>query len=193
MNKKLKIVIWILIICAVVLAAYVFYSKNKPQNPSKTPGIIKTTENQSSQIKTPMVPDFSLKDLNGKTVKLSDYKGKIVMVNFWTVWCKYCNQEIPELDKLDKELEKENDVIILAVDVEESADTVRKYIDSNKIGLKVLLDSKGSVAEIYGVSGFPTTYFVNKDGTSYTFIPEYADKKTIVDILNKMRNGEPAQ
>ena len=192
MNKKVNIVIWIIAICAVLIAAYTFYSKNKQQS-FAAPSLQNGATNQTSQSNNPTAPDFSLKDLNGKTVKLSDYKGKIVILNFWAVWCKYCKQEMPDLNELNKELEKDNEAVILAVDAQESSDTVKNYLSSNKIGLKVLLDQDGSVTQTYSVSGFPTTFIINKDGTLYTYIPGATNKETLTEILNKIKKGEPAQ
>lgn len=192
MNKKVNIIIWIIAICAVLVAAYTFYSKTKPQS-LVTPSPQNRTTGQSSQNNNPAAPDFSLKDLNEKTVKLSDYKGKIVILNFWAVWCKYCKQEMPDLNELNKELEKDNEAVILAVDSQESSDTVKSYLSSNKINLKVLLDQDGSVTQTYGVSGFPTTFVINKDGTLYTYIPGATNKETLTEILNKIKKGEPAQ
>lgn len=192
MNKKVNTIIWIIAICAVIVAAYTFYSKNKPQS-FATPPAQNKAAGQTSQNSNPIAPDFTLKDLNGKTVKLSDYRGKVVIVNFWAVWCKYCKQEMPDLNELNAELEKDNEAVILAVDAQESSDTVKNYLSSNKINLKVLLDQDGSVTQTYGVSGFPTTFIINKDGTLYTYIPGATNKETIKEILNKIKKGEPAQ
>jgi peroxiredoxin len=192
MNKKTNLIIWIVAICAVLTAAYVFYSKNKQQGlVISPPQNNATTESGQTDDKT--VPDFSLKDLDGNTVKLSDYKGKIVILNFWAVWCKYCTLEMPDLNELNKELENGNEAVILAVDVQESADKVKNYLSSNNINLKVLMDQDGSVTQKYGVSGFPTTFIINKDGTLYTYIPGATDKKTLTEILNKIKQGAPAQ
>lgn len=192
MNKKINIVIWIVAICAVLTAAYTFYSKNKQQSPAaQSPQ--NRTESQSSQSSNPAAPDFSLKDINGNAVKLSDYKGKVIILNFWAVWCKYCKLEMPDINELNKELEKDNDTVILAVNVQESSDTVKNYLSSNKIDLKVLLDQDGSVSQTYGISGYPTTFIINKDGTLYTYISGATDKETLKKILEKIKNGEPAQ
>lgn len=189
MNKKVNTIIWIIAICAVIAAAYVFYTKNKPQTLINSPVQSNTTDQNSN----PMAPDFSLKDLNGKTVKLSDYKGKVVILNFWAVWCKYCKEEMPDLNELNAELEKDNEAVILAVDVQESSGTVKNYLSSNKINLKVLLDENGSVAQSYGISGYPTTFIINNDGTLYTYISGKTDKETLKEILAKIKKGEPAQ
>jgi peroxiredoxin len=131
--------------------------------------------------------------LNGKVVRLSDYNGKIVILNFFTVWCKYCKQEMPDLNELNMELEKDKAAILLAVDVQEPISTVRSYFAINNLNLNVILDQDGSVTQKYGISGFPTTLIINKDGTLYTYISGRTDKKTLTDILNKINRGEPAQ
>ena len=139
-----------------------------------------------------MVPDFTLKDLDGNEVSLSDYKGKIVVLNFWAVWCKYCIEEMPDFNKLDKELEEAGDAVVLAVNVQESYDTVKDYITKNEIGLKVLLDEDGQVAGgIFGVSGYPTTFVVNKDGSLYTYIPGKTDHETMRKIMDMARENAP--
>lgn len=192
LNKKISLIIWIVAICTVLTAAYVFYSKNKQQGLVISPPQNNTTT-ESDKTDNKSVPDFSLKDLDGNTVRLSDYKGKIVILNFWTVWCKYCKIEMPDLNELNKELEKDGEAVILAVDVQESADKVKDYISSNNIDLKVLMDHDGSVTQKYGVSGFPTTFIINKDGTLYTYIPGATDKKTLTEILNKIKQEASAQ
>lgn len=185
MNKRVSIIIWIIAICAVMVAAYTFYSKNKPQGFETPPQQNEPTDTSSQSDKT-MAPDFNLKDLNGNDVKLSDYKGKIVILNFWATWCKYCIQEMPDLNELNKELEKENEAVILAIDVQESPDTVKGYLSSKDINLKALLDQDGSVAQAYGITGYPTTFIINKDGSLYTYIPGATNKETLQGILDKI-------
>ena len=138
-----------------------------------------------------MVPDFALKDIDGNETKLSDYQGKIVVLNFWAVWCTYCKLEMPDLNELNQELEKEGDAVILAVDVMETHDVVSEYLDSENINLKVLMDEDGSVAATYGIEGYPTTFILNPDGSLYGYIPGATDKKTLEMLINKIRNGEP--
>lgn len=200
MKRPSGIIIWIAALVLVIAAAYTYYTKNGAGViiPGASNETAQTRAAQGSSLQSGtsqdgknMAPDFSLKDLDGNTVKLSDYGGKIVILNFWAVWCKYCKLEMPDLNDLNKELEKGDEAVILAVDVQESADTVSKYLTSNDISLKALLDEDGSVAQAYGVSGYPTTFVINPDGSVYTYITGQTDKATLLKIIGMIKNGEP--
>lgn len=190
MNKKLTIVIWSIVAVAIIAAAYTFYSKTKIDNKYIIQPQEDSQQSQSAQSSKLMAPDFNLKDINGKTVKLSDYKGKKVILNFWAVWCKYCLMEMPDFNELNKELVKDNNAVILAVDVQETEEKVKEYLTSNNISLNVLMDTDGAVSRTYGVSGYPTTFFINKDGSLYTYIPQKTDKNTVLKILEEMENSK---
>lgn len=190
MNKKLTIVIWSIVAVAIIAAAYTFYSKTKIDSKYIIQPQEDSQQTQSAQSSKIMAPDFNLKDINGKTVKLSDYKGKKVILNFWAVWCKYCLMEMPDFNELNKELVKDNNAVILAVDVQETEEKVKEYLTSNNISLNVLMDADGAVSRTYGVSGYPTTFFINKDGSLYTYIPQKTDKNTVLKILEEMENSK---
>lgn len=188
--KNKNIYIWLLAGILLVVAAYTVYAKLKPL--ADMPQNNAQQQNTGNKI---FAPDFTLKDMDGNEVSLSDYKGKIVILNFWEVSCKYCKLEMPEFNELNKQLKEEKDAVILAVDSQESHETVNDYITSEGIGLKVLLDEDGSITNKYvpyGIEGFPTTFIINSDGSFYTYILGATDKKTLTEILKKIRNGEPA-
>ncbi|WLD94159.1 peroxiredoxin [Alkalihalobacillus sp. AL-G] len=112
-------------------------------------------------------PNFKLSTLDGKTVSLSQYRGKTVILNFWTTWCTYCKDEIPELINFHH-LHKEDDVVILAVNLsseEESLEPVAMFSDELEIPFTVPLDKEGKVATAYKVYMIPTTYVIASDGT----------------------------
>lgn len=126
-------------------------------------------------------PNFTLKNLDGEEVSLTDYKGKIVLINFWATWCKYCDIEMPDLQKLDKENE---DLVVLAVDVMEKKSLVEEYIAEGGYDFQVVLDEDGEIAKLYLVSAFPTSYFVDKDGVLLGGVPgmmTYAQMNQIVE------------
>lgn len=107
-------------------------------------------------------PDFTLLNLEGEEISLSDYRGKIVLVNFWATWCQFCDIEMPDLQKLSEE---HDDLVVLGVNVMESDKKVSKYIESGKYNFPVVLDSKGDVSREYLASGLPASYFIDEDGT----------------------------
>lgn len=191
--KNKNIIIWVVAFCLLMVAAYTVYAKYAPNKTNPSQSTEETSTSQGAQNKI-MAPDFALKDLNGKEVRLSDYKGKIVILNFWATWCGYCLQEMPDLDALDKELQSAGDAVILAIDAGEPEKTVRSYIEEEKIGLKVLLDTEEEVTGLYqkyDIRGYPTTFILNPDLSFYTYIPGATNKETLDTIINMIRNGEP--
>jgi peroxiredoxin len=198
-KKRVSIILWVIVIIAVFATSYTIYSKNKTltgaqpvpgtaekqtaQNPGKTGRDTKKPEGTAGKAK---VPDFTLKDVNGKSVKLSEYEGKTVFLNFWATWCPYCIEEMPELEEANKELLKGNEAVILTVDVMESADKVKKFISSQKLSLPVLMDTEGKTADAYGISGYPTTVVINPDGTLKEYMVGATDRET---ILSKVKKG----
>lgn len=110
-------------------------------------------------------PDFSLPDIDGKIHKLSDYSGKVVLLNFWATWCPPCRRELPSMEKLYLEL-KGKPFQVLACDQQEDADTVFAF--SGQLDpapdFPLLLDRKSVVSKAYAVPGLPTTFLIDKKG-----------------------------
>lgn len=110
-------------------------------------------------------PDFALPDLDGKVHKLADYRGKVVLVNFWATWCPPCRQEMPSIQKLYQSL-KNQPFAVLALDQGESENNVFAYmgqIDPEPT-FPVLLDQHSQAAHAFGVMGIPTSYLIDKKG-----------------------------
>lgn len=111
-----------------------------------------------------VAPDFSITDADGNKVKLSDYKGKPVFINFWASWCDPCREEMPFIE--DAYLKYNQDIEFLMINVIES-DTRRKmeaFIEEFGLTFPVLLDHKNVVTDRYRISGYPTSFFINKQG-----------------------------
>lgn len=106
-------------------------------------------------------PDFSLQTLDGENVKLSDYEGKKVVLNFWATWCKPCREEMPDLQTIYSENNEE--IVILAVNMDAHND-VKGFTDSYAVTFPVLLDVEDKVSRIYQVISLPTTYFIDEKG-----------------------------
>jgi len=109
-------------------------------------------------------PEFQLPSLDGRTVNLSSYRGKVVMVHFWATWCPPCVEEIPTLERLYRAYFGK-DIEILAVSVDEGgAGAVGQFMQKNRLALPVLLNTDQSVARAYGTFKFPETYLVDREG-----------------------------
>lgn len=116
--------------------------------------------------------DFELQDLEGNTVKLSDQEGKVVFVNFWATWCGYCDEEMPDMQKMYEEYElTRDDFIILAVNVAEDKEVVETYIEENDFEFTVLFDTDGKVAQQYYATGLPTTWMIDREGNVIGYQP----------------------
>jgi peroxiredoxin len=109
-------------------------------------------------------PDFALKDSDGKTVKLSDYKGKVVVLNFWATWCGPCKVEIPWFIEFEQKF-KDRGFAVLGVSMDEDGwETVKPYIAARKINYRILLGDD-PVSNLYGgVESLPTTFVIDRDG-----------------------------
>jgi peroxiredoxin len=108
-------------------------------------------------------PDFSAKNLEDKVVSLKDFKGKVVIVDFWATWCPPCREGLPHVDKIYQTF-KDKGVVALAVDVQEPKDKVEQFMKDNKFTFTALLDSDGKVSEAFKVNGIPQTVIIGRDG-----------------------------
>ncbi len=129
-------------------------------------------------------PDFTLTNLDGEEVSLSDYRGKIVIVNFWATWCKWCDLEMPDLNKIYTENE---DIVVLAVNVMEDEQTVKKYIEEGGYEFEVVLDTEGKIASDYLVNGLPNSYFVDKDGILQFIEMGMISNEKLVNVVDAIR------
>ena len=108
-------------------------------------------------------PDFVLDSNTGKPVKLSGYKGQVVMINFWATWCGPCRQEMPLLESIYKQYKNKN-FTLLGVNVEPDSKPAADWLKKTPVSFPVLYDVKSDVSNLYKVSGMPTTVFVDKKG-----------------------------
>lgn len=109
-------------------------------------------------------PEFSLRTLEGKTVKLSDYKGKIVIIDFWATWCPPCRKGIPDLIDLQKTYSKELVVIGISLDQERTIKDLKPFIQNYGINYPVVLGDEKVVRDYGGVNAIPTSFIVDQKG-----------------------------
>ena len=106
---------------------------------------------------------INLKDMNGNHVSLADFKGKIVVLNFWTTWCPTCRIEMPSMEKLHQKL-KNKDFAMVTINLQESASRVKGFFKGLKLSFTALLDTTGEVGASFGIRAIPTTYILDKTG-----------------------------
>jgi peroxiredoxin len=110
-------------------------------------------------------PDFTLEDLDAKKISLKDYRGKVILINFWATWCPPCRREMPSMERLHQYF-KGKDFIVLAVNQMESVDQVFAYTGELEVDptFTILFDKDSAVSRAYSVLGLPTTYLIDKKG-----------------------------
>ncbi len=108
-------------------------------------------------------PNFTLKSLSGKNLKLSELAGNVVLINFWASWCGPCLQEMPLLNSIHKKYEPLG-FTVLGVNVEEQSDKARAFLANRGVDFPILLDNKNRVSKLYDVVAMPTTVVVDRDG-----------------------------
>ena len=120
------------------------------------------TQSNAASMKGP-APNFTLKSLAGKNLKLSEMTGNVVLINFWASWCGPCREEMPLLNDLHKKYEPLG-FTVLGVNVEEDAKNARGFLKNFPVDFPVLLDNKNQVSKQYNVIAMPTTVVVDRDG-----------------------------
>ncbi len=108
-------------------------------------------------------PEFALKAMDGKTVRLSDYKGQVVMINFWASWCGPCREEMPILEDMYNTYKKAG-FVLLGVTIDERVSDAKNFLDKSPVSFPVLLDTKGKVADLYNNRAMPSSYFIDRKG-----------------------------
>jgi len=138
-------------------------------------------------------PDFVLRDLAGRTYRLSDLRGQVVFLNVWATWCPPCREEMPSMERLYRRL-RGTDFHMLAVNVDEGGtDLVRQFVEQVGITFPVLLDPRGGVPQRYGVTGFPETFIIDRRGqvVHHTIGPEDWDSQAVSQYLARLLDNHP--
>jgi peroxiredoxin len=131
--------------------------------------------------------DFTLERMDGEVTKLSDYKGKKVILNFWATWCPPCKAEMPHMEKFYQE-NKEHNVVILAVNLtasESDESNVRAFIKDYRLTFPVLMDTDGRIGDTYQAISIPTTYFIDSNGIIQQKLVGPMSKDTLEDLIGK--------
>ena len=135
--------------------------------------------------------DFQAKLLDGTPIKLSDYAGQVVFLNFWATWCGPCLAELPAMNKLNRAMAGKP-FVILAVNLRETGAQVARFVEEHPMSFSFVLDPLGVVARDYGVTGIPLTYVIGRDGTvmARAIGPREWASPEAVDFFTHLAAGE---
>lgn len=160
----------------------------------ETDEIDETDETDETNEDSGLLPiDFTLYDQYGETHTLSEYKGKVVFLNIWATWCPPCKEEMPYIDELYEEYNKnQDDVVILGVAApnlgrEGSEEHIKNFLEENDHKFPVVFDDDASMVYGYGISAFPSTFIINKEGFITRYIPGAMNKETMKSLIEEER------
>lgn len=146
-------------------------------------------QDKSTPLTSQAAPDFALKDLNGRVYRLTDFKGRVVLLNFFATWCGPCRQEIPHLLKLRQKFGDQG-VEIIGVSLDHEVDRVlRPFIQRYEITYPVLLGTREVVLDYGGIQGIPTTFVIDHNGTISDYFagmpPSYLMEESVINLLKQ--------
>jgi peroxiredoxin len=159
-SSRINVILWCLAASLVLCSC----GSQENSNPQEIASDKSSTQLKECPQEECLAPGFTLSDLTGKPVSLSDYKGKVVLLNIWATWCGPCKREIPSLDKL-YQLKKNKGFEILAVSVDRtSTSSVASFVSNYQMSFPVLHDTRGEVARKYRANAIPKSFLLDREG-----------------------------
>ena len=149
---------------------------------------------EAAALGSEVAPDFALQTLDGKAVRLSDYKGQVVLINFWATWCPPCVREIPRLVRVS-ETYRDQGLVVLGINTtfQDDRGKVAQFVRDQGISYPVLLDETGEVGQIYPARLMPTTYLIDRSGRIvHTKVGE-VDEATLSEQVLALLGADPGE
>lgn len=185
MSSKIKIFMGIAIVVLIFVAVKYFYSSLV--NIYKANNEVRVKDNFTTlDMDNYSAPNFKVYDRKGKAVKLSDFAGKPVVLNFWASWCPPCQSEMPDFDKVYAEVKSE--VVFMMVDLSdgkrETQASGERFVNSKGFTMPVYFDNDLQAANAYGISSIPTTFLIKPDGSIVDKYSGAIDEETLRNAIN---------
>lgn len=194
MNQKTKTLLSILIFAVFIIAVYFIYinisADYKPPVETKNGESVTADSGQTEdeRAETDKAPDFTVFDADGNEVKLSDFFGKPIVLNFWASWCPPCKSEMPHFNEVYGDVK--GDITFIMIDlVDGQRETLKdgqKFIEESGYSFPVYFDTEQQAAYTYGISSIPTTIFIDKDGKIVKGYTGAIDKETLLSNIDSI-------
>lgn len=183
MNKSIKWIALVVVLVALLVGAYALYNKYSKdyegEKLAQTSQNSQTTQENNEQ--ATLAPDFTVFDENGNEVKLSDFRGRPVVLNFWATWCYYCKEEMPDFNKAYEAYPEVQFLMVNATDgVQETKEKAMQYVQDEGFRFPVVYDTEMNAVDAYYVSSFPSTFFIDSNGELITYANGMLDYDNLV-------------
>ncbi|ADC91028.1 TlpA family protein disulfide reductase [Mageeibacillus indolicus] len=207
MRRQIKYLILVIFILFIFGSGYYYYRNNTVTPPSAAaPGSSEAAMQADAAAGKPLdPPDMFFSDVENTVKHLSEYKGKVVILNFWASWCSVCDAEMPDFNKLYEKYKSNSQVQFLPVAVvdgqRETVEKAKNYMKAKGFGLPLFFDLQGQMFNSIGLPGLPVTLIFNKDGRLISIAPYTEQTKPYYvhvgampgDLLEKIIEGELAK
>lgn len=192
MNQKRKTILGLVALAVIIGGSTILYrtlnERYAPENPSLNAAATTGGADTADAPEKTAAPDFSVTDSEGTAVKLSDFSGKPVIINFWASWCSPCKEEMPEFQSAWTEFG--DDITFMMVNATDGAreteESARAFIEKQGYTFPIYYDTALEAVNTYGITGFPTTFFIDKDGYVMAVAEGMINEKTLrtgIDLL----------
>lgn len=187
-SKRNTIVSFIIFAASLAMIYFVYTALTKDYQPHEQTDQIEESTRQTA-------PDFTVIDASGHEVKLSDFKGEPIVLNFWASWCPPCKSEMPHFDQVYSELK--DDVVFMMVDLvdghQETVATGQKYIADQSYNFPVYYDNQQNAAYTYSIRSIPTTFFIDPEGyliTAYQGPLSEKELRAAIELITPEQQDE---
>jgi thiol-disulfide isomerase/thioredoxin len=182
----MSIRLWLGLVALLLIVVGIGYSYLSADREAIATRMVKQEKQNDSDQEYVLAPDFTLKDLEGNTVKLSDFRGKVVVLDFWATWCPPCRKGIPEFVELQEEYGQDK-LVVLGINMDQGdLSVVPKFAEEYKINYAILYFTPQVAAAYGGITGIPTTFILDQEGYVRLGVKGYNPKENFKQVIDTL-------
>ncbi len=180
MKKIIKLIVGLAVLAGIIAGASVLYNKLSKDYGSEPLTEKAESQSEASDENVSKAPNFTVLDYDGNEVKLSDYEGKPIVLNFWATWCHYCKVEMPDFNEAYKAYPNVVFLMVNATDgIQETVESAKEYYENQGYDFDIFFDTQYDAVNNYYVRSFPTTFFIDKKGNLIAYQNGLLDLETL--------------